>query len=100
MIAIDRNPQFDALFEQIKGILSSDDTPEPTLKEINAVISDLHHHYQLRSNIVDMEPMISELHKPFYEAFNDLLIRFGVSDVEVINFIISDLRGTFVLITQ
>lgn len=100
MIAIDRNPQFDALLEQIKGVLSSDDTPEPTLKEINEVINDLHHHYTLRSNIVDMEPLISELHKPFYEAFNDLLIRFDVSDLQVINFIICDLRGTFVLVTQ
>ena len=100
MIAIDRNPQFDALLEQIKGVLSSDDTPEPTLKEINEVINDLHHHYTLRSNIVDMEPLISELHKPFYEAFNDLLIRFDVSYLQVINFIICDLRGTFVLVTQ
>lgn len=100
MIAIDRNPQFDAIVKQIKAVLSTDDNPEPTLKEINEVIDDLHHHYFMRSNIVDMEPLISELHKPFYEAFNDLLNRFNVSELQVLNFTIYELHGTFLLVTQ
>lgn len=100
MIVIDRNPQFDKLVEQIKAVLPCDDAAGPTLVEINSVVEDLLHHYQMRSNIVDMEPLISELHRPFYEAFNDLLIRFDVSELQVLNFTIYDLNATYVLITQ
>lgn len=100
MLVIDRTPSFDNIIKQIKAVLSTDDNPEPTLKEINEVIVDLHHHYSMRSNIVDMEPLISELHKPFYEAFNNLLLRFDFTELQVVNFMISDQHGTFVLITQ
>lgn len=100
MIVIDRNPEFDKLIEQVRSVLRQDEDVEPSLKEINSVIGDLHYHYGLRSNIVDMEPLISELHKPFYEAFNNLLLRFGFEELQVINFTISDPYGTFILVTQ
>lgn len=98
MIVIDRNPNLDIIVEQIKALLRTDDAVGPTVKDINGVIEDLLHHYQMRSNIVDMEPLISELHKPFYEAFNEILLRFNISELEVINFTIYDQHGTYVLI--
>ncbi|QZA71005.1 hypothetical protein AH06_235 [Erwinia phage AH06] len=99
MIVIDRNPEFDHIVEGIKHLIDPDAPEGASVKGINAVIDDLRHHYHMRSNIVDMEPEIAGLHESFYVALNNLLLRYGFQEDQILNFIISDQHANFVLIT-
>ncbi|AUG86648.1 hypothetical protein REBECCA_220 [Erwinia phage Rebecca] len=99
MVIIDRNPEFEHIVDAIKHLIDPDAPDGVSVKSINDVIDDLRHHYHMRSNIVDMDPDIAALHEPFYVALNNLLIRYGFQEDQIINFIISDKHANFVLIT-
>lgn len=100
MIQLLHTPAFDRVLDGIKGVVATDvESPAVNLWAINDAVYELFNNCTDRVNIVDVDPELSGLYQPFYEALNELLLLNNIPLISVANiFVDGPERWTVVLV--
>lgn len=100
MIQLLHTPAFDRVLDGVKMTVAADvETPAVNLWAINDVVYELFRNCMERVNIFDVDPELSGLYQPFYEALNEMLLLNNIPLISVANiFVDGPERWTVVLI--
>lgn len=100
MILLLHTPAFDRVLDGLKEVVDSDiESPAINLRAINDAVYELFNNCAERVNIVDVDPELSGLYQPFYEALNELLLLNSIHLLSVANiFVDGPERWTVVLV--